>query len=119
LYVFVCVPDGDYSLIVGATGFLKSQVDGISVTGSSSQAFTNNLKISGGREIVEIVGAADQIIPIDSGEKATVLQERQLQDFSVVSRNASEFIKILPGFVNSGSGVQSGSSFGGEVIGIN
>ena len=47
------------------------------------------------------------------------LQERQLQDFSVVSRNASEFIKILPGFVNSGSGVQSGSSFGGEVIGIN
>src|SRR6266513_1164746 len=41
-YSFVSVPVGGYSLIVDATGFLKSQIDGISVTGSSSQTFTNN-----------------------------------------------------------------------------
>lgn len=118
-YAFASVPVGKYTLLVEAKGFRSSQVEGIEVTGSSSQTFLNKLTVSAESTSVEVTGVADTIIPTDSGEKATVLQERQLQDYNVVSRNAAEFIKVLPGFVNSGSGVQSGSSFGGEVIGIN
>ncbi len=58
------------------------------------------------------------LTPVDSGEKSTVLNSRQLQDFSVVGRSAAEFLKIMPGFSIT-NGIQNRSSFTGEVIGIN
>ena len=97
-YSYSSVPVGKYTILVEAQGFKKSQIEGIEVTGSSSQAFLSKLTVGAEGTSVEVIGIADTIIPTDSGEKSTVLQERQLQDFTVVGRNASEFIKILPGF---------------------
>jgi hypothetical protein len=120
-YSFSSVPVGAYSISVEAKGFQKAVTEGIEVTGSSSQTFLSKLAVATGNEVVEITGTADQIIPIDSGEKSTVLQEKQLQDFTSVGRNAAEFIKILPGFSprNNSDPVQSSSDFSGEVTGIN
>ena len=56
---------------------------------------------------------------VDSGEKASVLTTKQLQDFSVVGRSAAEFIKILPGFASINSGVKNQPGYNGEVMGIN
>jgi len=120
-YSFSSVPTGAYSLIVEATGFQKAITEGIEVTGAASLGFPIKLTIGSATTEVKVEGIADQIIPTDSGEKSITLTQKQLQDFSVVSRNAAEFIKILPGFAprNNGDGLKSGSDYSGEVIGIN
>src|SRR5437764_12280904 len=68
---------------------------------------------------VDVVSAADTLVPVDSGEKSATLTTKQLQDFSVVGRSAAEFIKVLPGFSPNGVGVSNKAGYNGEVIGIN
>jgi hypothetical protein len=117
-YSFSSVPTGGYSITVEAKGFQNAVTEGIRVTGASSQTFMSKLQVRTETSTVEIVGTADQIVPVDSGDKSVTLEAKQLQDFSEVSRNAAEFIKIIPGFVPS-NGLQSGANYNGEVIGIN
>jgi carboxypeptidase family protein len=117
-YSFSSVPTGSYSITVEAKGFQNAVTEGVRVTGASSQTFMSKLQVRTETSTVEIVGTADQIVPVDSGDKSVTLEAKQLQDFSEVSRNAAEFIKIIPGFVPS-NGLQSGANYNGEVIGIN
>lgn len=120
-YSFSSVPVGSYSLTVEATSFQKNVTEGIEVTGAASLSFPIKLTIGSSSIEVKVEGVAEQIIPTDSGEKSTTLTEKQLQDFTIVSTNAAEFIKILPGFAprNNGDGLKSGTDYTGEVIGIN
>jgi Carboxypeptidase regulatory-like domain len=120
-YSFSSVPTGPYSLTVEAAGFQKTVTEGIEVNGGASQSFPIKLVLGSATTEVKVEGVADQIIATDSGEKAVTLTEKQLQDFSIVGRNAAEFIKILPGFAptNKSDGLRSGTDFSGEVIGIN
>jgi Carboxypeptidase regulatory-like domain len=120
-YSFSSVPVGSYTLTVEAAGFQKAVTSGIEVSAAASLSFPVKLALGSTATEVTVQGAADTIIPTDSGEKSIVLTEKQMQDFTVVSRNAAEFIKILPGFAprNSGDGLKSGTDYSGEVIGIN
>jgi hypothetical protein len=120
-YSFSSVPAGAYSLTVEAAGFQKSVTEGISVNGAASLSYPIKLALGAATEQVTVEAIGDQIIPTDSGEKSTVLTEKQLQDFTIVSNNAAEFIKILPGFAprNNSDGLKSGTDYTGEVIGIN
>jgi hypothetical protein len=120
-FSFSSVPTGSYGIIVEAAGFEKTVTEGIELSGAASLNFPIKLTIGASTLEVKVEGVADQIIATDSGEKSITLTEKQLQDFSIVGRNAAEFIKILPGFAprNSGDGLKSGSDFSGEVIGIN
>ncbi|GAC1700659.1 MAG: hypothetical protein NVS9B4_02430 [Candidatus Acidiferrum sp.] len=120
-FSFSSMPTGSYTLTVEAPGFQKAVTEGITLTGAASLSFPIKLSIGSAAMEVKVEGVSEQIIPTDSGEKSVVLSEKQLQDFSIVSRNAAEFIKILPGFAprNNGDGLKSGSDYSGEVIGIN
>src|SRR5207245_10622983 len=120
-YSFSSVPVGSYTLTVEASGFQKTVTEGIGVAGAASLSFPIKLAIGAATTEAKVEGVADQIIPTDSGEKSVTLTEKQLQDFSIVGRNAAEFIKILPGFAprNNGDPLKSGTDFSGEVIGIN
>ncbi len=120
-YSFSSVPAGTYSLTVQSTGFQKAVTEGIELRGASSLSFPFKLRVSQATTEVEVVGAADQIIPVDSGEKAVVLTQKQLQDFTIHGANAAEFIKILPGFAqrNNNDHLKTGTDYTGEVIGIN
>src|SRR5207244_11686461 len=48
------------------------------------------------------VEATPAEIPVDSGEKSEVITSSEVQNLSIVGRNAVELLKILPGVVNSG-----------------
>ena len=54
----------------------------------------------------------EQLTPVDSGEKSTVIGQKQLNDIAIIGQNAAEFIKILPGFAMTGGNVNQ-ASFGG------
>jgi hypothetical protein len=120
-FSFSSVPAGQYDLQVIFSGFKQYDLTGIDLLGAESLKFPISLEIGSSKTEVEVVSQSEQIIPVDSGEKSVVLGVKQLQDFSVVGRNAGEFIKILPGFamLNSSDGLKSGTNFTGEVIGIN
>ena len=76
------------------------------------------LQVGSASDKVEVVGIADSIVPVDSGEKSETLTTKELQNYVQVGSNAAEFIKIMPGF-----GIQNGTNnkanYSGEVIGIN
>ena len=120
-FSFSSMPAGQYDMLVAVAGFKQYDLTGIDLLGAEALKFPVKLEVSTTKTEVEVVSQAEQIIPVDSGEKSIVLGQKQLQDFTVVGRNAAEFIKILPGFamLNSSDGLKSGTNFTGEVIGIN
>lgn len=117
-YTFASVPVGTYVLTVIAPGFETSKVENIAIGGGEKRNVNLSLHVGSTNQTVEVVGAADIITPVDSGEKSDILTTKELQNYVQVGSNAAEYIKILPGF-----GIQSGSSnhasYTGQTIGIN
>ena len=70
-------------------------------------------------DIVTVSGAANEIIPVDSGEKSETISAKQIQNTPIVGRDATELLKILPGMVGISTDVQNRAGFTGENIGIN
>ena len=118
-FTFAAVPAGTYSVSIEAAGFNRVQETGIAFTGAEKRNVNFVLKVGSTATQMEVTSAADTLVPVDSGEKSATLTTKQLQDFSVVGRSAAEFIKILPGFSATGTGVKNSPGFSGEVTGIN
>ncbi len=119
-FTFSSVPVGDYTyeLTVTAKGFLTYKASGIALGGSERRNINVGLKVGSTTETVEVTGMADQLVPVDSGEKSATLTTKELNNFIIVGSNAAEFLKIMPGFgINNGT--SNRANFSGEVIGIN
>jgi hypothetical protein len=119
-YTFAGMAVGDlsYKLTVEAKGFVTYDAPGISLLGGEKRNVNVTLKVGNTSETVEVLGVADSIVPVDSGEKSETLTTKELQNYVQVGSNAAEYIKIMPGF-----GLQNGTNnvanYTGEVIGIN
>jgi hypothetical protein len=119
-YTFVGVAVGDlsYKLTVEAKGFVTYEAPGISMLGGEKRNVNVTLKVGSAADKVEVVGVADSIVPVDSGEKSETLTTKELQNYVQVGSNAAEYIKIMPGFGIS-NGTNNKANYTGEVIGIN
>jgi len=119
-YTFSGMAVGDltYKLTVEAKGFVTYDAPGILLLGGEKRNVNVALKVGNTSETVEVLGVADSIVPVDSGEKSETLTTKELENYVQVGSNAAEFIKIMPGF-----GIQNGTSnkanYSGQVIGIN
>src|ERR1700676_234557 len=113
------VPAGTYKVLIDAPGFQRWETTGIAFNGSDKRNLDVIMQVGTAAQAVEVISAQDLVTPVDSGEKSTVLNTAQLQNFTVVGRSAAEFIKILPGFSIAGTGTENRANFTGEVIGIN
>jgi hypothetical protein len=120
-YSFSSVPTGKYNILVESPGFEREELTNAEILSASDLNFDFHLKVGTATEAIEVSSAAEQIIPVDSGEKSIVLTQKQLQDFTIVGANAAEFIKILPGFAvrNNGDPTRTGTDYKGDIIGIN
>ena len=117
-FTFASVPVGTYDLTVEAKGFTSSKITGISLGGGEKRNVDMSLKVGTTSETVEVTGTADQLAPVDSGEKSSTLTTKELQNYVQTGSNAAEFIKIMPGFGIS-NGTSNKSNYSGETIGIN
>src|SRR5713226_5054318 len=114
-FTIAAVQPGNYTVTVEAPGFIKWQRTGIVFNAGDKRNLSDiALAIAQANETVTVEATTEQITTVDSGEKATVIGQRQLQNVAVVGRNATEFIKILPGFAMT-AGPQNGASFSGEI----
>ena len=119
-YTFSGMAVGDltYKLMVEAKGFVTYDAPGISLLGGDKRNVNVSLKVGNTSETVEVLGVADSIVPVDSGEKSETLTTKELQNYVQVGSNAAEFIKIMPGFGIS-NGTNNKANYSGETIGIN
>ncbi len=76
------------------------------------------MKVATTTDTVEVVTEIEAV-PTSSGEKSSTLTRKEMENYAIVSRNAAEFIKILPGFSISGTGTENRTNFTGETMGIN
>ncbi|HXB69463.1 MAG TPA: carboxypeptidase-like regulatory domain-containing protein [Candidatus Acidoferrales bacterium] len=117
-FTFASVPVGSYDLTVEAKGFNTFKVTGIALGGGEKRNVDVALQLGSTATEVNITGVADQIAPVDSGEKSATLTTKELQNFVQTGSNAAEFIKIMPGFGIS-NGTSNKANYSGETIGIN
>jgi len=97
------VQPGDYTVTISAQGFQGFKQSGVHFDSGDKRNLSNiALSVGAATETVTVAGSAEELTPVDSGEKSIVIGQKQLQDIAIVGQNAAEFIKILPGFAQTG-----------------
>lgn len=120
------LPAGTYAVTAETKGFTKWERSGIVLNSSDTRTIKIDLSVAGTKELVEVTGAVSEVAVVDSGEKSALISYKELQDLSLVSRNAAEFIKLLPGAtlpvvggVGNANAAINKANYTGETIGIN
>lgn len=119
-FSFAAVPPGTYTVTVEAQGFANWERRGVILNPGDKRTLSDiELGATAVAGTVDVTATQDQIAPVDTGEKAAVINEKQIQNLSLVGRNAAELIKVLPGFTPlQTNGVQN-QGYDGQVFGIN
>ena len=103
-FTFSFVPASEYTLAIDATGFQQWKRSGIVISpGDKRDAGSIVLQIAGRPHSVTVLAQSDLISTVDSGERATVITHADLEEAPVLSRNAGELVRLLPGMSPTGS----------------
>jgi Carboxypeptidase regulatory-like domain len=117
-YSLPSVPVGNYVLTVESPGFQGYRATDIAMGGGEKRNVNVSLTVGSTNQTVEVTGAADVVAPVDSGTKSSQLTTKELENYIQVGSNASEYIKIMPGFAVQ-HGASNTSNYSGQTIGIN
>src|ERR1019366_240191 len=91
------LPTGAYNVSAEVKGFKRWQGTGIALTSSDSKTLSISLEVGVTSDTIEVSASASEVAVTDSGEKSAVITSQQLERLSLVGRNATEYLKILPG----------------------
>ena len=119
---FFSVPQldvGTYKLAVTAPGFTKYEVTDIDLNTADSKSVDVVLKVGAVTESVEVSAVGNTIAVEDSAEKSQLITNKELEDITLMGRNATEIVKIIGGATLSANGGKNGLSYDGQTIGIN
>ena len=118
-FTFGSIPVGPvYELTVEANGFAGYKATDFTFSGAETKNINVTLRVGTTADTIDVVSAVEAV-PTVSGEKSSTLTRKEMENYSIVGRNAAEFIKILPGFSIAGTGTENRANFTGETIGIN
>lgn len=114
------LPAGSYDVSVEKQGFQVWRGKNITLNGSDSRTIKIELKVGAVTDSVVVEASVTEIAVVDSGEKSALISGKDLQNLSLEGRNATEFLKILPGALLSPNSLgKNASNYSGSVIGIN
>jgi hypothetical protein len=119
LFAIASVPTGEYTISIEAQGFAKWERTGLRVSAGDRRSISDI--VLGATAIagtVDISATPDNLAPVDNGAKELTLTNKQIQNLTLVGRNAAELIKALPGFTPI-TGLDNRPGYNGEAIGIN
>src|SRR5271165_18869 len=108
-----------YHVVVTAKGFKKWNAAGVALNSDDSKSLNIELQVGASSEVVEVTAATQSVATVDSGEKSALITNKELQDYSLVGRNATEYLKLLPGATLSNNNGVNRPSYDGQVVGIN
>jgi hypothetical protein len=118
-FAFSTLPAATYEVAVTAKGFEKYHVTGIVLTGGESRGINIMLKIGSASETVEVKSTVTELAPENTGEKAYTISSDDLQRFTLVSRDATEIIGIMPGATLTPNGGVNAETTRGQAVGMN
>ena len=97
-FTFSAVPSGDYTLIVQRAGFKQLVHPAIHLNPGDSLSITGlHLEVGAVTETVS-VATSTAGLPLDSGQLSSTITAKDLDQLSIVGRDATELERILPGF---------------------
>jgi hypothetical protein len=116
-FTFASALPGTYTLKVEAKGFKTFEQPGIVLQASDKRNINATLQVGQTTETVTIEAHTD-IVPVDSGAQSLDLTATEISRLPMITRNASEVLRALPGAVTVGQGGMSGSSSSMDFSGV-
>lgn len=113
------LPAAAYEVTVVANGFERYHATGIALTGGESRSMTITLKVGQTSESVEVEGNVTDLAPVNSGEKTYTISAEDLSQLSLVSRDATEIIDIMPGALMVANGGVNKAASDNQTVGLN
>ena len=113
------LPAGTYDVFVDVRGFQKWHGTDIVLNGADSRSMKIVLQVGSTSETVTVEGTVTELAPTNTGDKSALISSEDLENLSLVGRNATEYLKILPGASLSANGLLNKPAFSGQVVGIN
>ena len=97
-FSFAAVPSGNYNLKVDKAGFVGFVQREIHLDPGDNKSLSDIRLAVGAQSQTVTVEAEVAGIPLDSGQLSATISERNLDQLSIVGRDATELEKTLPGF---------------------
>lgn len=113
------LPAATYEIVVNAKGFEKYHGTGIALTGGDDRTMSIPLKVGSANVTVEVTSNQTELAQTDSGEKSYTISASDLQQLTLVSRDATEIVNIMPGAVMTANGGVNEKSYNGQTVGLN
>jgi hypothetical protein len=112
-FVITAVQPATYSLKVESKNYTPWQEDGI-VMNTGDHRDIPNIKLTVGSvsNTVKVVGGGSDIVPTDTAEISTTLNEKMIDSFPLTGRNAGELLQVMPGMALNNNTGSASKSFG-------
>ena len=111
-FTFAAVQPGTYTVTIEAPGFTTWQQAGVPMNpGDIRQVSDITLAMGAATETVEVKAGPVDLVPVESGERSDLLSSKDIERLSLVGRNVSELLKVLPGVTSVPNGVGNGLGF--------
>ena len=111
-FVFPALLTGSYSLKIEAKGFKSFLQHDIPLSAGDIRKIPNLvLTIGQTSETVTVEAGSAQIIPVDGGQRAAILDYKDIENLALGSRDLSQLLKILPGVTTAPNGLSNGPMF--------
>ncbi|MGA7315347.1 MAG: carboxypeptidase regulatory-like domain-containing protein [Silvibacterium sp.] len=110
-FVYPALLAGSYSVNVGAPGFKTLVQHGIALNTGDVRKIPNLALEVGTTQETVTVQSSTQIIPVEGGQRAAILDSQDIQTLALGSRDLSELLKVLPGVTTAPNGLSNGPMF--------
>ena len=110
-FAFTALLPGSYSVQVQAKGFQNLEQHGITLDAGDIRKLPNLALAVGSASQTVTVEENTQIIPLEGGERAAILDSKDIENLALGSRDLSELLKVLPGVTTTPNGLSNGPSF--------
>jgi len=124
-FTFAGVPPGTYTVKVAKQNFKTWQRTDFVLNANDTREVSNiQLEIGSSDQTVSVEATTTQVDLVSNGERSSVLSAREINNLTLVSRNVTELLKILPSVTSvaqTGNGLGfdfSTSSSTGSAIGV-
>jgi Carboxypeptidase regulatory-like domain len=117
-FAFPALLAATYTIHIDAKGFQGFQQAGIQLNTGDVRSLTKlSLEVGSESQTVE-VQTSTQIIPVDNGQRAALLDSKDIQQLAIEGRNLSELLKVLPGVTSAANGLGNGASFDPTTVSV-
>ena len=119
-FVITAVQPANYSIVVSAPNFTSWQENDIVMNVGDTRDIPNiKLAVGNVSTKVEVVGAGAALVPTDTAEISTAMNEQMINNFPLQGRDAGELLKVMPGMALNNNSGGTASTFNDKEVGSN